>query len=129
VTRDADGNVLEDRYVAWSSSNASAATVSQGLVTGVAQGQATITATSEEKTASATVTVTQVSAIIGVALWPPNPSLDPGQRIQFYAAVERADGSRSCAPSNPSLDPDVLFNGNDVAGCDSAKALLSGSGG
>jgi hypothetical protein len=27
-------------------------------------------------------------------------------------------------PANPSLDPDVLFNGNVVSGCDSARALL-----
>ena len=46
-----------DPSVSWSSSNNSIATVSGGLVTGVAVGTATITATAGEKKATCTVTV------------------------------------------------------------------------
>src|SRR5439155_221985 len=48
VLRDAGGNALTGRTVTWGSSNAGTASVSStGLVTGVAGGTATITATSE----------------------------------------------------------------------------------
>lgn len=60
VLRDAQSNVLTGRTVSWSSSNTAVATVgaSTGLVTGVAAGSATITATSESKTGQADITVT-----------------------------------------------------------------------
>ncbi|MGH7618453.1 MAG: beta strand repeat-containing protein, partial [Gemmatimonadaceae bacterium] len=64
-TSDASGNVLTGRVVAWSSSNAAVATVnaSSGLVTAVAAGTASIVATSEGKSGSATITVSAVSGL------------------------------------------------------------------
>lgn len=57
--KDASGNVLLGRAVAWTSDNAGVATVNgTGLVTGVAPGSATITATSEGKSGTAAITVT-----------------------------------------------------------------------
>ncbi len=53
-----------------------------------------------------------------------NVDVNAGQRVQFYAAALQADSTVSCTPENPSLEPDVLFNGNLVAGCDSAAAML-----
>src|SRR6266498_3244983 len=59
--KDASGNTLTGRTVSWASSNTAFATVSaSGLVTGKAAGSATITATSEGKSGTAVVTVTQV---------------------------------------------------------------------
>jgi hypothetical protein len=56
--KDANGNALTGRTVAWATSNAAVATVSaSGLVTGVVAGTATITATSEGKSGSAAITV------------------------------------------------------------------------
>src|SRR5207245_9530287 len=56
--RAADGNPLAGRAVTWTSGNTSTATVNTtGLVTGKAAGSATITATSEGKNGTATVTV------------------------------------------------------------------------
>jgi len=50
---------LAGRVVTWTTSNAAVATVSaSGFVTGVAQGTATITATSEGKSGTSTITVT-----------------------------------------------------------------------
>jgi len=57
--RDASGNVLTGRLITWTSSNVLVGTVTgAGLVTALAVGPATITATSEGKSASAAVTVT-----------------------------------------------------------------------
>jgi uncharacterized protein YjdB len=56
--KDANGNPLAGRTVTWSTSASGVATVSpSGLVSAVAVGTATITATSETKTASAVITV------------------------------------------------------------------------
>jgi uncharacterized protein YjdB len=57
--RDANGNVLSGRAVAWSSSDQNVATVtSDGRVFGANPGNATVRATSEGVTGSATITVT-----------------------------------------------------------------------
>jgi hypothetical protein len=62
TTLDAEGNALPDRPVSWSSSNAAVATVSTtGLVSGVAGGAATITATAEGQSGSAVITVSSSS--------------------------------------------------------------------
>ena len=63
VTLDADGNALTGRSITWSSSNTAVATVdpASGVVTGGGAGTATITATSEGKTGSATLTVAPVT--------------------------------------------------------------------
>ena len=58
VLKDADGNTLSGRNLSWMSSSASIASVNQtGLVTGVGDGEATITATSENKSGSTTILV------------------------------------------------------------------------
>ena len=58
TTQDANGVALTGRQITWAASDAAIATVSpSGTVTGVAEGDATITATSEGKTGSAAVTV------------------------------------------------------------------------
>src|SRR6266550_1328070 len=62
---DANGNPLSGRTVSWSSGSTAFATVSgSGLVTGVAAGSATITATSEGQSGSASVRVTPVEATV-----------------------------------------------------------------
>lgn len=60
VVQDADGGVLTGRDVAWTTSAPAIATVhaTSGVVTGVAAGAATITATSEGKSATFALTVT-----------------------------------------------------------------------
>ncbi len=63
TTRDANANILSGRVVTWSSSDGTKASVSTtGLVTGVAAGNATITAASEGKSGISTVTVTATVA-------------------------------------------------------------------
>lgn len=63
IAKDAAGNVLTGRVVTWSSSNPAVANVSPvGVVFALADGTATITATSEGKTASVTATVKTVGS-------------------------------------------------------------------
>ena len=55
---DAAGNALSGRSVTWSSSNTAMVTIAaNGVATGVAEGSATITATSEGKRGDATIVV------------------------------------------------------------------------
>jgi hypothetical protein len=69
--KDASGNVLTGRSISWGSSNLAAATVNgTGLVTAVGAGSASILATSEGKTATAAVTVSNPSS----GGWPNEPS-------------------------------------------------------
>src|SRR5205809_2966603 len=75
--KDASGNTLSGRGVSWSSSNSSVATVSSsGLVTGLAAGSAVITATSEGKSGTATLTVVA----------PPPPPGAPGAVTDLVVA-------------------------------------------
>jgi uncharacterized protein YjdB len=69
TARDAGGNVISGRPTSWTVSDASVATVSgSGLVTGVAAGTATVTATVEGKSGTSAITVAPVT--------PPGPD-DP----------------------------------------------------
>ncbi|HVT39441.1 MAG TPA: Ig-like domain-containing protein [Gemmatimonadaceae bacterium] len=64
VLKDAGGNVLQGRTVTWQSSNTAVATVSPaGVITTVAAGTSTITATSEGISGAANVTVTPAQTI------------------------------------------------------------------
>jgi hypothetical protein len=66
TARDAGGNVLGGRAIAWSSSNPAVAWVSaSGMVTAVAAGSATISATVEGKEGSAAVTVFRPATSVG----------------------------------------------------------------
>lgn len=90
---DANGNPLSGRLVTWSSSDATVASVDNtGLVTGVAVGPATITATSAGKSGSAAVSVgAQTPASITVA--PTSVSITVGQTSQLSATVKDASGA------------------------------------
>jgi hypothetical protein len=62
TVKDQNGNVMTGQTVTWSSNNTAAATVSSsGVVTGVAAGSATITATSSGKTGTSSISVTASS--------------------------------------------------------------------
>ena len=88
ITRDANGNTLTGRVVAWSTSSAAIATVSSsGLVSAVAAGTATITATSENQTGSATITVASPPTVTSVAVTPASSSIAVGQNAQLVASV------------------------------------------
>jgi uncharacterized protein YjdB len=105
---DANGNALTGRAVAWASSNAGVATVSDaGVVTGVAPGDATITATSEGKSGTATVTVTPIP-VASVTVDPATVSLTTGATQQITATPRDAQG-------NPLADRAVTWESQNPA--------------
>ena len=95
--KDANGNTLTGRTVAWTTSNASHATVnsSSGLVSGVAVGTATITATSEGKSGTSAVTVVAgTPAPVATVTVTPNPaSVAVGATVQLTATLKDANGN------------------------------------
>jgi uncharacterized protein YjdB len=89
---DADGVALSGRPVTWSSSNSSVATVSTtGLVSAVALGRVTITATVETKSGTATVDV--IDPVATVRITPPvAQTLRVGGKLQLSAIGLNAAG-------------------------------------
>src|SRR5439155_182127 len=90
--KDANGNPLSGRVVSWASSNTSAATVNgTGLVSGVAAGSATITATSEGQSGTASITVAVPVASVTVS--PASASVPAGQTTQLTATPKDVNGN------------------------------------
>jgi len=91
--RDSAGATLAGRTVTWASANDNVATVTgAGVVTGVAAGQATITATAEGKQAAAVVTVRQTS-VASIAVTPAAPTLNVGDVVQLAAVAKDSAGT------------------------------------
>jgi uncharacterized protein YjdB len=91
--KDANGTVLSGRVVTWATSNAAVATVSaSGLVTGVAAGSATITATSEGQSGTSAITVTSVP-VASVTVSPATASITVGATTQLTATPKDANGT------------------------------------
>lgn len=93
TTRDAAGNILADRVVTWSSSNSGVATVSSaGLVTAVAPGTATITASSEGRSGTSVVTVTP-PPVASVTVTPSAVTIAVNSFQQLTATLRDAAGN------------------------------------
>ena len=93
VAKSAAGTALQDRAITWSSSNSSAATVSSsGLVSGVAPGSTTISATSEGKTGTSGITVTAMP-VATVTVTPASPTIAQGSTAQLTATARDAGGN------------------------------------
>src|SRR6266481_5024453 len=91
--KDANGNPLTGRAISWSSSDNTIGTVNgSGLVTGVAAGSVTITATSEGKSGTASVTVAG-APVASVTVTPASASVQAGQTQQLTATLKDANGN------------------------------------
>jgi uncharacterized protein YjdB len=95
--RDANGNSLSGRVVAWLSSNTSVATVSAaGAISAVAAGNTTISATSESKSGSAPLTVTAPpppAPVASVSVTPATATVSVGGTQQYTAVTRDAGGN------------------------------------
>ena len=91
--RDGSGNIITGRPVNWTTSNQAVATVSQtGLVTGVALGNAQITAESEGRTG--TVSVAVAPPLIATVSLTPNPgTVQVGSALQMSLDLRDAAGN------------------------------------
>ena len=93
VTLDSTGAALTGRVVKWTSAPLAIARVdSSGLVAGVVEGNATITATSEGRSGTAVVTVIR-PPVARVTIAPAAVTLARGLSLQLVAATFGADGS------------------------------------
>ncbi|WP_309673042.1 Ig-like domain-containing protein, partial [Gemmatimonas sp.] len=93
VVRDNAGNVLTGRILSWSSLSPGVASVSQGgVVTAVSAGTATISVTSEGRSATAAVTVTPVP-VSSIVLTPAAGTVQPGSQLPLTATVRDAAGN------------------------------------
>ena len=97
--RDADGNTLSDRTVAWTSSDLSVLSGTtngnNATVTAVAPGTATVTASVAGVSGTATFTVTSppTATVASVDFAPSSVTLDVGQTMTVTATVRDAAGS------------------------------------
>jgi hypothetical protein len=93
TARDANGNVLTGRSIAWSSSNAQIASVDpSGVVLGVAVGAASITATSEGRSGTASADV-RAPPVATVEIGPVPGPIIAGQSVQLTATARAANGT------------------------------------
>jgi len=118
--------------VAWSTSDASVATVSSsGVVSAVAVGTAVITATTADGGKTATCTVAVVVLVIGVALNPSAATLGIGESVSLTATVTPANATNSSVnwSSNDTTVATIVATGSSAVvttvGSGSAKIIVS----
>lgn len=93
TVRDANGAVVTDRSVAWTSSSAAVASVNQdGVVKALGTGSAVISATSEGSSGSATVTVT-IAPVASISLQPTSTTLQRNMTATFTPTLKDASGN------------------------------------
>ena len=111
TARDAGGNVVAGRPATWASSNTSIATVvpATGVVTAVATGSATITATVDGVSGSATVAINAMP-VASVTLAPASMSLHQGQQSGFIATARDASGNVVSRPLTWSTTNATVIN-------------------
>src|SRR5881396_1065576 len=116
---DTSGTVLSGWTMSWSSSNLAVATVDgSGLVSGVAPGSATITATSGGLSGAASVTVTS-NPVASVTVSPPSGSVAVGQTWQLAATPKDAGG-------NPLSGRSITWSSGDPAAVTVDGGLVTG---
>jgi uncharacterized protein YjdB len=108
VAKDSAGNVLSGRTITWSSSNSAVASVSTtGLVVAVAPGTVTITATSEGRSDSAVITVTNASG--------PTVSVTPSPMLVAIAGTAQVTAVARDASGAPIPGQTVTFTSSDAS--------------
>ncbi|MEW5918388.1 MAG: Ig-like domain-containing protein, partial [Gemmatimonadota bacterium] len=107
---DAGGNVITGRPTTWSSSNSLVASVNatSGLVTALIPGAATITATIDGVSGSATVTI-NLTPVASVTLSPTSASMLQGQQTGFIAVARDAQGNVISRPITWSTTSPTVF--------------------
>ena len=118
TAKDAGGNVMSSASVTWSTSDPSVAMVSpSGVVTGVAVGSATITASAGPGNGTATVNVL-LAPVARVVVTPSNPTIRAHQTVQLAATLYDARNNvlTGRAVTWSSADPNkVSVDNNGVA--------------
>ena len=101
-----------DKSVTWATSNASVATVADGMVTAVAPGTATITVTTTDGAKTATCEVTVIQLTSGVSLNKVNTTLAVGSTETLTATVYPPDATdKSVTWTTSNADVATVANG------------------
>src|SRR5512133_620386 len=129
VARDANGTVLTGRPVTWSSSNTSVATVSpQGVLTAVAAGTTTITATSEGKSGTSAVTISNF-AVGSVSVQPTPSTIVQNTSLQLTAVIRDVTGAtttdRVVASSSRNVTVATVSSTGVVSGLAAGTATIT----
>jgi hypothetical protein len=122
TVKDQNGNAMTGQTVTWSTSNAAAATVNtSGVVSGVAAGSATITATSAGKSGTSAITVTAVAPVVTtVTVTPASASIIAGTTTTLQAMVKDQNG-------NVMTGQTVIWSTNNAAAATvSSAGVVSG---
>lgn len=129
--RDANGAALAGRSIAWSSSAPSLVSVSStGVVTALAPGSATITASSEGKSATARIAASLVP-VESITLSPGSTTIAAGRNVQLVARVVDAAGTPltgraiTWTTDQPSIA--TVDNGGLVTGISTGRATITAS--
>lgn len=98
TVKDAQGNTMSGQTVTWSTNDPSKATVNaNGVVTGIAAGSATITATASGKSGASSITVTAPPppppVVTTVTVAPSSAAINVGATTQLSATVRDAQGN------------------------------------
>jgi hypothetical protein len=119
-----------NKSVSWSSSNTAVATVSSaGVVTGVKEGNATITVKTQDgsKTASCLITVTNIPvSVTGVTLTPSTASVNIGGTAQLTATVVPSNASnKKVSWSSSNLNIATVSSDGLVSGIAAGSATIT----
>lgn len=125
TVRDAAGTILTDRILTWASSDTARARVSStGLVTAAARGEVVITATSEGRSATASVTVTPVP-IASLAIEPATSSIPVGGTVQLSIVARDTAGRALAGPTASIRSSDSTIAAVNASGA--VKGLAAGT--
>jgi len=91
VLRDGSGKRLEDRTITWTSSSSAVSVFPNGQILAVTSGTAVVTASSEGKSASATITVSPLP-VAALSLTGVPSDLNVGDSVRLNAAAHDAKG-------------------------------------
>ena len=118
IARAADGSVLGDRAVEWSSdAPATVAVNASGLAEAIEYGTAVLSATVEGKTARLTVSVS--SRVTRLEITPPSPVIAVGESQQLVAQAYDADG-------RPITRPITWTSSNQAVATVSTSGVVTG---
>lgn len=115
-----------DNSVTWSTSNSAVATVSNGVVTGISAGEATITVTTSDgsKTATCLVTVSAVS-VTGVTLSSSSATISIGSTKTLTATIAPSNASNQNVTWSTSDSAVATVSGGVVTGVSAGGATIT----
>jgi hypothetical protein len=122
--QDANGNTISGKAFMWSSSDESVSQVNtSGLVTAVANGSATITATTDAVNGTAAIEVVQTAALLAIRTEPSGAEASQPFTVQPVIEVRDANGNLVASDNTTVVTAAIDFGGGTLGGTLAATAL------